>query len=92
MKKHAADGNIVFFSSHIIDVVERICDKIAIIKKGNVLCCRTIKELEEKGIALEDYYMEMIDMKPKSKLTLELEAESAAVKAVQAEATVTEGA
>lgn len=78
MKKHAADGNIVFFSSHIIDVVERICDKIAIIKKGNVLCTRTIKELEERGIALEDYYMEMIDMKPKSELTLALENESKA--------------
>lgn len=76
MKKHAEDGNIVFFSSHIIDVVERLCDKIAIIKKGNVLCTRTIKELEENGIALEDYYMEMIDMKPKSEKTLALEAKT----------------
>lgn len=33
MKQHAAEGNIVFFSSHIIDVVERICNKIVIIKK-----------------------------------------------------------
>ena len=37
MKEHARAGNIVFFSSHIIDVVERICDKIAIIKKGNII-------------------------------------------------------
>ncbi len=81
MKKHAEDGNIVFFSSHIIDVVERLCDKIAIIKKGNVLCTRTIKELEENGIALEDYYMEMIDMKPKSEKTLALEAKSQSVNA-----------
>ena len=81
MKKHAEDGNIVFFSSHIIDVVERLCDKIAIIKKGNVLCTRTIKELEENGIALEDYYMEMIDMKPKSEKTLALEAKTQSVNA-----------
>lgn len=81
MKKHAEDGNIVFFSSHIIDVVERLCDKIAIIKKGNVLCTRTIKELEENGIALEDYYMEMIDMKPKSAKTLALEAKDQSVNA-----------
>ena len=64
MKAHAAAGNIVFFSSHIIDVVERICDRIAIIKKGNILCCHTLKELEEQGIHLEDYYMEKIGMKP----------------------------
>jgi ABC-2 type transport system ATP-binding protein len=36
MKAHAKAGNIVFFSSHIIDVVESLCDKIAIIKKGNI--------------------------------------------------------
>ncbi len=61
MKAHAAAGNIVFFSSHIIDVVERICDRIAIIKKGHILCERSVKELEEEGIQLENYYMGMIE-------------------------------
>lgn len=60
MKKHAAEGNIVFFSSHIIDVVERICDRIAIIKKGEIKCVKTIKEIEDGGVALEDFYMQMI--------------------------------
>ena len=36
MKEHAAKGNIVFFSSHIIDVVEKLCTRIAIIKKGEI--------------------------------------------------------
>ncbi len=61
MKQHAAAGNIVFFSSHIIDVVERICDKIAIIKKGQILCVRDVRELEESGAALEDFYMDVIN-------------------------------
>ena len=61
MKKHAKEGNIVFFSSHIIDVVERICDKIAIIKKGHILCQMSVKELEEKGLQLENFYMDMIE-------------------------------
>jgi len=60
MKAHAAAGNIVFFSSHIIDVVERICDRIAIIKKGVIQCERSVKELEEQGIQLEKFYMETI--------------------------------
>ena len=61
MKEHAAKGNIVFFSSHIIDVVENICDRIAIIRKGQILCVRTVKEIKESGIALEKFYMDMID-------------------------------
>ena len=60
MKHHAEKGNIVFFSSHIIDVVERICDKIAIIKKGQIQCVRTIKDIEEKGEKLEEFYLSTI--------------------------------
>ena len=78
MKAHAAAGNIVFFSSHIIDVVERICDRIAIIRKGQILCTHTLKELEEKGIQLEQYYMEKIEMNP--------EADKAKAQAKEAEA------
>lgn len=61
MKEHAANGNIVFFSSHIIDVVEKICDRIAIIKKGTLRACTTMKELEEKGIELEKFYLDIIN-------------------------------
>lgn len=60
MKEHAKKGNIVFFSSHIIDVVERICDKIAIIKKGDIKCVKTLEEIENSGVKLEDFYMETI--------------------------------
>ena len=60
MKEHAAAGNIVFFSSHIIDVVEKICDRIAIIKKGKIRAVVSLKELEEKGIDLEQFYLDTI--------------------------------
>ena len=60
MKEHAAAGNIVFFSSHIIDVVEKICDRIAIIKKGKLRACTSIAELEEQGIELEQFYLSTI--------------------------------
>ena len=61
MKLHAQKGNIVFFSSYLIDVVESVCDKIAIIKKGNVLCCKTVKEVVDSGVTLENFYMNMIE-------------------------------
>ena len=71
MKEHAANGNIVFFSSHIIDVVEKICDRIAIIKKGKLRACVKVSELEEQGIELEKFYLDVInaadDEQPESK-------------------------
>ena len=60
MKEHAAKGNIVFFSSHIIDVVEKICDKIAIIKKGKIRAAASVAELDERGIELEKFYLDTI--------------------------------
>ena len=60
MKEHAAKGNIVFFSSHIIDVVEKICDKIAIIKKGKIRAAATVAELDARGIDLEQFYLDTI--------------------------------
>ena len=61
MKEHAAKGNIVFFSSHIIDVVERICDKIAIIRKGQIQCVRDVHQMEADGENLEEFYMQVIN-------------------------------
>lgn len=63
MKLHAKEGNIVFFSSHIIDVVERICDRIGIIKKGQIQCVKSIKEIEKSGVTLENFYMDIINNK-----------------------------
>ena len=60
MKEHAAAGNIVFFSSHIIDVVEKICDRIAIIRKGRLCACTRISDLEDAGIELEQFYLSSI--------------------------------
>ena len=65
MKEHAKAGNIVFFSSHIIDVVERICDRIAIIKKGKILADVKVKDLDKKKINLEDFYLETINSEVK---------------------------
>ncbi len=60
MIEHAKKGNIVFFSSHIIDVVEKLCDKIAIIKKGHIMCVRDTKDVEAEAGSLERYYLDMI--------------------------------
>ena len=61
MKEHASRGNIVFFSTHLIDVVENICDRIAIIRKGQILECKTVAEIKATGVPLEQFYMSTID-------------------------------
>ena len=61
MINHAKEGNIVFFSSHIIDVVEKLCTRIAIIKKGHIVYENSMEGvLKEPPEGLEQFYMETI--------------------------------
>jgi len=61
MKEHAKAGNIVFFSSHVIEVVEKICDRIAIINGGELKGIYNLNELREQGQSVEDLYLSFID-------------------------------
>ena len=60
MREHASKGNIVFFSSHLIDIVEKLCDRIAIIKHGEIQAQLSLKDIEESGRSLEEFYLETI--------------------------------
>lgn len=63
MKEHARKGNVVFFSTHILDVAEKICDRIAIINKGKLLFVGTYDEMKKElkeNKSLEDLFMEII--------------------------------
>jgi len=57
MREHAAQKNIVFFSSHVLDVVEKLCDRIAIIDKGKIIAVGTLKDLQKQGSTLEQYFL-----------------------------------
>ena len=61
IKEHAKNGNIVIFSSHIIEVVENLCDEIVIIKKGEMVLNSTMKDLKAKNINLEKMYIDIIE-------------------------------
>ena len=60
MREHANNGNIVFFSSHVIEVVEKICDKICIIARGKLVGVYDLREMAKKGITLEQLYMQHV--------------------------------
>lgn len=47
MREHVTKGNVVLFSTHVLDVAEKICDKVAIINKGKILFAGKIEEMRE---------------------------------------------
>lgn len=61
MKEHAAAGNIVLFSTHVLDTAQQICNHIAILKKGEVLYDGTIEDLQARNEneSLETIYLKM---------------------------------
>lgn len=60
MRQHAAEGNTVFFSSHILDVVENLCDRCCIINGGRLQGVYDIHELRSRGESLEEIFMGVI--------------------------------
>lgn len=65
MKEHTQSGKSVFFSTHVLEVAEKLCDKVVIIKKGHKLYDGTLAELEKKNKDknLEDIFLELTDKK-----------------------------
>lgn len=65
MRKHADSGKTVFFSTHVLEVAEKVCDRIAIINKGKIVFCGTIAEmknrLKEQGSSLEKMFLELVE-------------------------------
>ena len=53
-------GAAVFFSTHVLDVAEKLCNKVAIIKKGQLIASGTMEELTN-GQSLESVFMEVVN-------------------------------
>ncbi|MBE7056864.1 MAG: ABC transporter ATP-binding protein [Ruminococcaceae bacterium] len=49
MRNHCKKGNTVFFSTHVLEVAEKLCDRIGIISHGKLVATGTIEELREKA-------------------------------------------
>ncbi len=50
-------GTAIFFSTHVLDVAEKLCNKVAIIKQGRIIDVGTMEELTE-GHSLEEVFLE----------------------------------
>jgi ABC-2 type transport system ATP-binding protein len=58
MRERAKRGDIVFFSSHLIDIVQSLCDEIIIIRHGDLVMRSSLSKLEEDGVDLEKLFLE----------------------------------
>ena len=62
MNRHCEKGNTVFFSTHILEVAERLCHRIGIINKGKIIAVGTLDELRSSGDeSLESIFLELTD-------------------------------
>jgi ABC-2 type transport system ATP-binding protein len=65
MSFHTQSGGAVLFSTHIMEVAERICTRIGIIYQGKVLAEGTLEELRKmaggKDASLEDVFLRLIN-------------------------------
>ena len=62
MKEHVAKGNTVLFSTHVLEVAEKLCDEIVLIKKGNIKFNGTLNELcaqYPNDMGLEEIFLEI---------------------------------
>ena len=62
MKEHTEENNTVFFSTHILEVAEKLCDRVGIINKGKLIFVGTYEEMKKefrKNASLEELFMEI---------------------------------
>ncbi len=57
----AGKGITIFLTSHILEVVERLVHSFAVIRHGEVVCARTMKEISAAGQTLEDVYFQHVE-------------------------------
>ena len=57
MHEMCDQGTAIFFSTHVLDVAEKLCNKVAIIKQGKIIASGTMEELTE-GHSLEETFLE----------------------------------
>lgn len=64
MKEHAKSGKTVFFSTHVLEVAEKLCDRVGIVNKGKLVFVGTLAQMKEKfkdNGSLEELFLEITE-------------------------------
>ncbi len=59
MRRLCESGGAVFFSTHVLEVAEKLCNKVAIIKDGSLVTSGAMADIVQKGSSLESIFMEV---------------------------------
>ena len=61
MKERASAGKSVFFSTHVLEVAEKLCDRIIMINKGQIIYTGTLQDLKDQheDKSLEEIFLGM---------------------------------
>lgn len=59
MRGICQDGGAIFFSTHVLDVAEKLCNKVAIIKEGTLTASGSMEDIVKQGQSLESIFMEV---------------------------------
>ena len=62
MREHCDKGGAIFFSTHVLEVAEKLCDKVAIIKQGKLIKAGTMEEVKGDD-SLEEVFLELEEEK-----------------------------
>ena len=60
MHEHCERGGAIFFSTHVLEVAEKLCDKVAIIRQGRLVASGSMDEVKGDS-SLEDVFLELED-------------------------------
>jgi len=68
MRSHADQGGAVFFSTHVLEVAERLCDRVGIIHRGKLVAVNTVEEMKslfakEGDKSLEEVFLKITEAK-----------------------------
>ena len=58
MREHCDKGGAIFFSTHVLEVAEKLCDRVAIIRGGKLVTAGTMEEVRGDS-SLEDVFLEL---------------------------------
>ena len=61
MHKLCEEGGAIFFSTHVLDVAEKLCNKVAIIKNGKLVASGRMEEIVAEGETLESTFLEVAE-------------------------------
>lgn len=64
MREHSKSGKTVFFSTHVLEVAEKLCDRVGIINKGKLVFVGTFEEMKQKfkeQASLEELFLEITE-------------------------------